>query len=1016
MNTSFHIVSSRIASFRIASLLRLLSLTIIWLAGETSLDAFQPKRYHLDMLSMGNGLPSNFIDDIYQDSYGFVWVCSRAGGLVRYDGYTFDYFDSKQRGGTLLRSHSCKNVVEDNYHRLWIAFDDYTGVISLDAMKEQLPPCATQALDRRLRQALRESGIRTYKDGKGNIWIATTGHLYRLAFDTSGTVVDIATMPYRLNAPDVALYDVDNKGNVWLGYNTNIARLDVRNGHIIAHNRNALFAPIVGSIFAIIPYQGHLWLGTFSGIYINDAAKTHLSHDTSPTSLSHNLVTSFAYSADHELLIGTLGGLNVYDPRTRRVEHYDMSSTDLPLTSNFVNCLLVSQGQIWIGTESGGINKLSPRLLKLVNYVHSPRDPASISPNCVNAMYAQHDGTLWVGTVEGGLNRKAAGSNVFTHYTTDNSALPHNSVSTLTADQAGHTLWIGTWGGGVCSLDLRHPSVIRPLTLQPSMQRMLDFTGALAVDERNQGLWVGSNVGVFFYDFRRGVLTDPFPGNRMVNGCIGSVITRDHQLFIGCQQGMIQVDLTSRRGLVFTRHRHYTYKLDDPKSGILEKIQAFCEGHDGTLWIGSNGYGLYRAVRHGRDYRFHAYTTTDGLPSNAVKGIAEDHAGRLWITTDHGLSMMNVKNESFDNFTEADGLASSQFYFNSAILAPHGIVYLGACNGLTALLGLNRQASAADHLCFTRLFVDNEEVRTGSPILKENIARASTIHLHESNRSFSIEFSSLDYGRGHDEIYSYRMQGYEDDWIRLKPGQHSVRYSTLPPGHYRFDVAYGSTADGRPLKTISIDVVVTPYFYKSWWFILLVLAAATLGGIRVYHRRLAVMREREAERLYRPIETALKESENPRELQSRVQTILGNQKRYSQSVTKTQQADKQQMERSAHSFMDRVMTIMEMNYSDPAFGVEQLCHHLGMSRTTVSKKLNDETGVSTTQFIRNYRLDLARRILKENVGNRNISEIAFRVGFNDPKYFTRCFTKKYGQSPTMFQEPDKPHALPPLPR
>ena len=147
-----------------------------------------------------------------------------------------------------------------------------------------------------------------------------------------------------------------------------------------------------------------------------------------------------------------------------------------------------------------------------------------------------------------------------------------------------------------------------------------------------------------------------------------------------------------------------------------------------------------------------------------------------------------------------------------------------------------------------------------------------------------------------------------------------------------------------------------------------------------------------------------------------MQTILGNQKRYSQSVTKTQQADKQQMERSAHSFMDRVMTIMEMNYSDPAFGVEQLCHHLGMSRTTVSKKLNDETGVSTTQFIRNYRLDLARRILKENVGNRNISEIAFRVGFNDPKYFTRCFTKKYGQSPTMFQEPDKPHALPPLSR
>ena len=134
-----------------------------------------------------------------------------------------------------------------------------------------------------------------------------------------------------------------------------------------------------------------------------------------------------------------------------------------------------------------------------------------------------------------------------------------------------------------------------------------------------------------------------------------------------------------------------------------------------------------------------------------------------------------------------------------------------------------------------------------------------------------------------------------------------------------------------------------------------------------------------------------------------MQTILGNQKRYTQSVTKTQQADKQQVERTSHSFMDRVMSIMELNYSDPEFGVEQLCHQLGMSRSTVSRKLNDETGESTTQFIRNYRLDLARRILMENVGNRNISEIAFRVGFNDPKYFTRCFTKKYGQSPSTFQ-------------
>lgn len=101
------------------------------------------------------------------------------------------------------------------------------------------------------------------------------------------------------------------------------------------------------------------------------------------------------------------------------------------------------------------------------------------------------------------------------------------------------------------------------------------------------------------------------------------------------------------------------------------------------------------------------------------------------------------------------------------------------------------------------------------------------------------------------------------------------------------------------------------------------LVAVAVSVIGLYRRRLAMMRDREAERLYRPIEMALKESENPTELQTRVQTILSNQKRYTQSVTKTQQADKQQIERSSHSFMDRVMSTMELNYSDPEFGVEQ---------------------------------------------------------------------------------------------
>lgn len=168
--------------------------------------------------------------------------------------------------------------------------------------------------------------------------------------------------------------------------------------------------------------------------------------------------------------------------------------------------------------------------------------------------------------------------------------------------------------------------------------------------------------------------------------------------------------------------------------------------------------------------------------------------------------------------------------------------------------------------------------------------------------------------------------------------------------------------------------------------------------------KLEKMREREVETLYRPIEAALKDSDEPGKLQSRIQTILENQKRYQESQQKTIEADKKEVERHAKPFMEKVIEVMEENYGNSEFGVQELSDAMGMNRSLLSKRLNSETGLPTSQFIRNYRLDIAKKLIVENVANRNITEIAYRVGFNDPKYFTRCFTKLYGTSPSAYKE------------
>lgn len=296
----------------------------------------------------------------------------------------------------------------------------------------------------------------------------------------------------------MAICDIRGDGSVWLGHDNQIELLTVKNGRFHRKDLRAAFAPLGQAyIMTMTRYRGYVWLGTNDGIYIDDADKTRIVQGRGPVSLSQNYVTALCPTSDGRLLIGTLQGLDIYHPLTRTTGHWNTTSPELQLSSNFINCLLTANGQIWVGTESGGVNKLTPRLLSLVNYTHQPKTPGSLSPNCVNAMYVQRDGTLWVGTVEGGLNRKAPGSNTFVHYTTANSPLTHNSVSTLAADAGERTLWIGTWGGGICTADLQQGGAIRPLNVGPQSAGSLDFIGALAVDTLNRGLWVGTNTGLF---------------------------------------------------------------------------------------------------------------------------------------------------------------------------------------------------------------------------------------------------------------------------------------------------------------------------------------------------------------------------------------------------------------------------------------------------------------------------------------------------------------------------------------
>ena len=99
-------------------------------------------------------------------------------------------------------------------------------------------------------------------------------------------------------------------------------------------------------------------------------------------------------------------------------------------------------------------------------------------------------------------------------------------------------------------------------------------------------------------------------------------------------------------------------------------------------------------------------------------------------------------------------------------------------------------------------------------------------------------------------------------------------------------------------------------------------------------------------------------------------------------------------------FLERLLTVVEVNFHDEGFSVEQLGREMGMSRSQLHRKLDALTNESCSQFIRTFRLQRAMDLLKSR--HASISEIAFMVGFGSPSYFNRCFLKHYGRPPSAF--------------
>jgi signal transduction histidine kinase/ligand-binding sensor domain-containing protein/DNA-binding response OmpR family regulator len=801
-------------------LIVILCLLFAWIICGPTVDAHEHRapfdRLQFTALTRDDGLPHDFVDDLYKDSRGFLWIATRGEGLARYDGHEFLTFNMSH-SRIKLRSNFVSTLCEDSFGRLWVGGEAGLNVIQLDRITPAEPDGIASLIPQPC-QLVRCSKA-------GNIWLASKGQLIKISLTPKGTVQRTSVL-YTLPGNEPIRTLTEYNGYMWFNTPEGIARVkeDCQGPQQPEVVKLTADSSQLLMVQCIRPIDSELWIGTVQGVIrynLQTRQTQRIIYDPlNPRSLSQNYVTDIMEWNRQYVVIATLHGINLYDKHTGDIEPFirESDQSTQSLNCDFVNCLLADNDVLWIGTELGGLNKLSRQKLEVDNWNHL-QITGSTQPSPVNAIYEDEQGTLWVGNVEGGLNRKRAGSHTFDHFTTGAPArLPHNSVSCFADEPGSNRLWVGTWGDGLGWVE---KSATGPVTFHPLRIEGMDdlshgWVGTLVFDALNHVLWIGTSRGVYTYNTLTQTAQMPLKGKVEggIEGCTGGFIDRDGALWMGLTEGLCRIQLNSLHSprLIY---QLWNTKLDDPTSKLRERVTYITQTSDGAIWVSSNGYGIYRGtLDKDGEYRFQSFTTSDGLACNSVRCLAEDGEGGLWVTTTKGLSLVDLTDSCFVNYSTRDGLLADQFYWNAIGKSANGDIYLGSVEGLTVIHSAPRHsATASIPLLITRLRAADSESFDGS----------NSFSYHEKEKYLTIEFAALDYSGSASSAYYYRLKGFDDRWTKAEPDQREASYTNLNPGKYVFEVRYAP--DGKHLQeqTARVVVHVQPYYYKTWWFKLIVL-------------------------------------------------------------------------------------------------------------------------------------------------------------------------------------------------
>lgn len=591
--------------------------------------------------------------------------------------------------------------------------------------------------------------------------------------------------------------------------------------------------------------KGVLWIATFNSFICRYNYKTdnftRFKINQAPQEIrdvTNRLRNLSVFEKHQDFLKSNIGPFEL-SPTKEHIVFQTKPNTEGGLNDNNVNCVYFDDSKnLWLGTATGGVNKADLNAKKFHSYSVDLKNKSAVNTP-VRTILAEKNG-IWIGTQDNGLlfiNRKTKSETYFTK------ELVGKNIRCLFKDSQGD-IWIGN-RLGLDKYDIKSKKIVNYFKETTASNSGMNRFFAIAEDPVDHSLWFGNYKGILRYDrqtnqFKKQSLQKYFSSSAA--GCL--FFDSKKNLWIGSEySGLIQLKRNPQT-------QKWTDTIAYKEDGIHpklpdERVYSVAEDMQGNIWAGTAN-GLCRINPKTQNVKL--YTTTDGLSDQYITKVLSDNKGNIWVGHKKGLSKLNIKTNQIRNYSVRGNHQDYEFMDGSGANDPDtGELFFGGIEGYVSF----RPEEITDNLTPpTIALIDfeilNKKVKIGEEIngnvvLSQALNLTKTIYLSYEDKSFSIEFVALDYSSPSKVRYAYQLEGLNKDWIYTDSSRRIATYANLPSGTYTLKVKAANSDGVWNQKPRTLQIIVLPPWWKTWWAYCLYLMV--LGAIGYFLYRIFKTKE-----------------------------------------------------------------------------------------------------------------------------------------------------------------------------